>query len=255
MKKNWTVKVAALMLALTMITACFVGSTFAKYVTRAEGQDEARVAKWGIIMSATGEPGFKTEYEADDPNYTDPDGTGLTVKSDNGDKVVAPGTKSDGVTVTIQGTPEVAFALALDLSNTQDIVLPKGEYTDYTRYYMNDQGVWGYHDKINLAEDYHPIQYTLTIDIPGIGTASKTGTLEEIVAALNNFANSDNLTMQFPPLTNVEGSITLSWEWPFEQNMDAADTYLGNVAAGVVTDANAVTNLVVDLTASATQID
>ncbi len=41
MKKNWTVKVAALMLALTMITACFVGSTFAKYVTKAEGQDNA----------------------------------------------------------------------------------------------------------------------------------------------------------------------------------------------------------------------
>ena len=249
MKKNWTVKVAALMLALTMITACFVGSTFAKYVTRAEGQDEARVAKWGIIMSATGEPGFKPEYASDSAFQ------GLTVKSDNGDKVVAPGTKGDGVTVTIQGTPEVAFELALDLSRTQDIVLPKGDYTDYTRYYMNDQGVWGYHDPLTLTEDYHPIKYTLAIDIPGIGTASKTGTLEEIVAALNSFANSDNLTMQFAPGTSVEGSITLSWEWPFEQGMDAADTYLGNVAAGVVTDANAVTDLVVDLTASATQID
>ena len=250
MKKNWTMKVAALMLALTMITACFVGSTFAKYVTRAEGQDEARVAKWGIIMTATGEPGFKAEY-ASDSGFN-----GLAVKSDNGNKVVAPGTRGDGVTVTIQGTPEVAFALALDLSDTQDIVLPAGEYTDYTRYYMNDQGVWGYHDKIRLANDYHPIQYTLAINIPGIGSASKTGTLDEIVAALNNFAHSDNLTMQFPPLTEVAGSISLSWEWPFEQGMDAADTYLGNVAAGVVTEANnAVTDLVVDLTATATQID
>ena len=248
MKKNWTMKLAGLLLALTMITACFVGSTFAKYVTTAEGEATARVAKWGIVMEAESEDIFLNEYQGDVYD-------GIAVKSDDEALVVAPGTTGGSVSVTISGTPEVAFELALNLDGVQDIKLPADTYIDYTRFYMNDEGEWGYHDTFTLDEDYYPIQYTLAIDIPGIGTASKTGTLEEIKAALNNFANSDNLTMQFAPLTSVQGTITLSWEWPFEQGMDKADTYLGNIVAGVCTADGAVTELVVNLTASATQID
>lgn len=246
MKKNLTVKVAALLMALTMITACFVGSTFAKYVTSAEGNAQARVAKWGIVMEAESDAIFLSEYSSD---------YGISVKSDDDALVVAPGTKGGSVSVTISGTPEVAFELALDLGETEDIVLPAGTYTDYTRFYMNDAGEWGYHDTFTLDADYHPIQYTLAIDIPDIGTKTKVGTLPEIIAALNNFADTDDLTMQFDPLTSVEGTITLSWEWPFEQGHDDADTFLGNIAAGVCTADGAVTELKVNMTASATQID
>ena len=65
MKKNWTMKLAGLLLALTMITACFVGSTFAKYVTRAQGEAEARVAKWGVLLTVEGDP-FGTQYATHD---------------------------------------------------------------------------------------------------------------------------------------------------------------------------------------------
>ena len=43
-KKNWTLRAAVLMLALVLITSCFVGGTFAKYVTSGSGTDSARVA-------------------------------------------------------------------------------------------------------------------------------------------------------------------------------------------------------------------
>ena len=45
-KKNRTLRAAVLMLALVLITSCFVGGTFAKYVTSGEAGDNARVAKW-----------------------------------------------------------------------------------------------------------------------------------------------------------------------------------------------------------------
>ena len=44
-KKNRTLRAAVLMLALVLITSCFVGGTFAKYVTSGDAGDNARVAK------------------------------------------------------------------------------------------------------------------------------------------------------------------------------------------------------------------
>ena len=48
MRKNRTMRVAALLLALTLITSCFVGGTFAKYTTSNSASDQARVAYWGF---------------------------------------------------------------------------------------------------------------------------------------------------------------------------------------------------------------
>lgn len=53
MKKNRTMRAAALLLALTLMTSCFVGGTFAKYTTSAGAEDTARVAKWGFEKPAS----------------------------------------------------------------------------------------------------------------------------------------------------------------------------------------------------------
>lgn len=50
MKKNRTMRIAVLMLALSLLTCCFVGSTFAKYTSSATGSDTVTVAKWDIQM-------------------------------------------------------------------------------------------------------------------------------------------------------------------------------------------------------------
>lgn len=48
MKKNRTVRLAVLLLVLTLVTSCFVGGTFAKYTTTAQIEGSARVAKFDV---------------------------------------------------------------------------------------------------------------------------------------------------------------------------------------------------------------
>ena len=52
MKKSKTMRAASFLLVLTLMTSCFVGSTFAKYTTTATGTDTARVARWGFTTTS-----------------------------------------------------------------------------------------------------------------------------------------------------------------------------------------------------------
>ena len=54
MKKNIAMRVAAFLFILTMISTCAFATTFAKYTTKGEATDSARVAKWGVTISAAG---------------------------------------------------------------------------------------------------------------------------------------------------------------------------------------------------------
>ena len=111
-KKNRTLRAAVLMLALVLITSCFVGGTFAKYVTSGSGTDSARVAKFGVTVTASGDL-FAKEYATDDQTVV-----GTIAKSViSTDKVVAPGTESNGdfVAATVTGTPEVAVRVSYKL--------------------------------------------------------------------------------------------------------------------------------------------
>lgn len=51
-------RVAGLLLALVLVTSCFVGGTFAKYVTSGHGNDSARAAKWGVVVNVEGDSAF-----------------------------------------------------------------------------------------------------------------------------------------------------------------------------------------------------
>ena len=82
MKKNRTMRVAVLMLALSLITCCFVGSTFAKYTSSVSGNDTVSVAKWHI--------GYldKTTVDATEVNFKDATNVTFdlfnTIKEDDG---------------------------------------------------------------------------------------------------------------------------------------------------------------------------
>ena len=93
MKKNITMRIAAVLFILTMITTCVFATTFAKYTTSGEATDSARVAKWGVTIEASGDELFASEY-------------GATVKSTV--DVVAPGTSGSLAEFDILGTPEVS---------------------------------------------------------------------------------------------------------------------------------------------------
>lgn len=53
MKKNNAMRIATLLLALVIITTCFVGSTLAKYASKVTADDTVTVAKWEIEVNDT----------------------------------------------------------------------------------------------------------------------------------------------------------------------------------------------------------
>lgn len=245
-KKHWTLRAAGLLFALVLITSCFVGGTFAKYVTSKSASDSARVAKFGVVIEAQDNTAFKTAYATDDAGVR----VGAnSVATSTTDSLVAPGTKEDNaVTFSITGTPEVAVRVALSMTGT-DVFLKDGTYPDLTTANPND--------KFILTKPYYPVVFTLKKD----GTELARGTISEINTKLGA------LSKDCAPGTNLStdfGTYTLSWEWAFEDadidNKDQADTLLGTLA----TSATAVPGVGVgsysplvhlELTATVTQID
>jgi len=150
MKKNKMLRIASILLVVTLLSTCVISGTFAKYITKAEGEDQARVAKWGIVLTMKDDGFFKSEYETDDTKGY----TGLSVKADNGDdKLVAPGTKGGEFEATVKGTPEVAVRYILEIpADWADVVLPGGKtYTDYTELCDEDgDGNYGYEKTFTL---------------------------------------------------------------------------------------------------------
>lgn len=258
MKKSKSIRVAAGLLTLTLITSCFVGGTFAKYVTKAtgDGNDLARVAKWGVEIDAEAGDLFKKVYTTNAADIKDAEGNAIQNSVEADEKVVAPGTKNDnGGFFSLKGTPEVAVNVKINMhgkdgaeSAITDVVLPAGTYTDYT----------GTAETFTINADYHPVTFTLKD-----GTnVLKTGTLAEIQTYFNGFNKNYAPRTDLSKIFNADGTgvYTLSWAWDYgnfdtDTGHDQADTYLGQVAAGIVTDANAKTSLdfVIDITV--TQID
>lgn len=238
-KKNRTLRAAVLMLALVLITSCFVGGTFAKYVTSGDAGDNARVAKWGVSITAhdTGDV-FAKEYDAIA-------GQDNTVIAGGEYKVIAPGTKRDNAAlVTLSGKPEVSVKVT------------------YNAEHFSLTGNW-------IGDENNTFYCPLIIKVTGkVGDAVKTETINcvektsaaEVETAVKNAVAACSAT--YGPntdLSTVAGDgLKISWEWPFEGTAnkgqtDAKDTYLGNQAATATgLDIPAIH---VPVTATVTQID
>lgn len=249
-KKHWTLRAAGLLFALVLITSCFVGGTFAKYVITGGGHESARVAKFGVTMSVANDKAFKQTYDTDNASISGTISKSVEYSGNGDENLVAPGTKgSEPVVLSIKGTPEVAVNVKI-AAEGHDVFLKAGEYLNLTTAADGD--------KFNLATDYYPITYTLTKN--GAAAPVVTGKLDDIIDYLNGLskdypANTD--------LTSAIGELTLSWEWTFDDtiaNKDQADTLLGTLAAsgpnslGVNLE-NYSPQVLLILTATVTQID
>ena len=218
--KNRTMRVAALLLTLTLMTSCFVGGTFAKYTTAGESMDSARVAKWGVQISSTGmmfgEHSTKTVDNAVALEYTGSVDTQGKIPGDGESKLVAPGTHGDMFKVLLSGIPEVAVRVT----------------------YVADLTLTGW--KID-ANEYCPIIFTVNGVTYGMYGTSAThtfgsvtvleATVEEAIAAYSKEYPS-NVELAN---SGVVATPAVSWEWPFSTSAenDVKDTALGNqVAAG-----------------------
>ncbi len=254
MKKNTMMRVASALLVAVLLTTCAISGTFAKYVTSDSATDSARVAKFGVTVEVNGDDAFATSYKTNNDTYNA--SMEYSVVADA--NVVAPGTAMENaLTFTIAGTPEVAVEVAFEVTDIKDVKLPAGTYLDW-RKADNDADDVNYDkdnddsEKFTLDKDYHPIVWTLTVSDEGENNVIKKGTLAEIQTAINAYIVAKP---NYEANTKLDETYTLSWAWAFEQNQDEADTYLGNVAAGKITDSNCSTTVSFDFSITVTQVD
>jgi len=221
MKKNRMMRLASGLMVAVLLTTSMISGTFAKYVTSASGTDTARVAKFGVAITANGST-FAKEYATDDEDVK---GTiaNSVVSTEN---VVAPGTDGSMVSMALAGTPEVAVRVsytgAFDISDNWTV----------------DSGAF-----------YCPLEITdNTTTIKGKNCASAAEFEAAVNAAINDYSKDYAAGTD---LSGVAGdSLEVSWAWAFEGNDDAKDTFLGNQAA-----AGNPATVTLNVTTTVTQID
>lgn len=231
MKKNKVMRLSSGLLVLTILTTCIISGTFAKYVTGDKEQDFARAAKWGVTTTISGAL-FGQHYGAfeADSEGTEVDGsnqisaayTGSVDRTaggvaDTGENIVAPGTKSENMTVSISGTPEVAGKIAVTVDDTEgknysDIWLASGKYgvmTDVTETVKTSDDIVGLYVKEDNSENYVAAKsftegttyYKLSYDFV-LDSEAYYGTTEEDVPRFvsTNAANPDDKTGKYYPI-------------------------------------------------------
>lgn len=231
MKKNVMMRVASLMLVMVLMTSSVISGTFAKYVTSGTGSDTARVAKFGVEVTANGEM-FLKNYEKTDGTYTL--GTN-TVESSDTWKLVAPGTTKGMTEVQLTGTPEVATRVTYGATVTLDAEKWKVAGEEYFPVYFTIEGMTYGTDDSGLGFDY---TFATVAEL-------KTNVEAAIEACAEDYAPNTNLS-------TVSGDYpTVSWCWPFYTSdaNDVKDTALGDKAV-----AEDIT-ISVAITTTVTQID
>ena len=250
MKKNKTMRIASVLLIAVLLTTCIISGTFAKYVTSGEVEDQARVAKFGVVVNGSGSL-FAENYwavdqdESNKPGDAETDHTTeylkMTVESLNGDKLVAPGTKNadGGMTIGITGKPEVDVRITVDTEGFKDVFLGiKTELPDMT---TSVEGA-----TFDNFVEYHPIVFTLrgafveankaALQEAGLTSYKNyvTGSLEEIVKAFDILFDMDNEGLYVDAntdLTEAIGTLTLTWKWDYETELTNAEkTAIGDAA-------------------------
>jgi hypothetical protein len=199
MKKNTMMRIASILLVAVLLSTCTISGTFAKYVTEGSSTDSARVAMFGVEVSADFVNLFKSAY-ATTTAWTGDDG--VSVKSIFGGDVVAPGTNGDLADFTVTGTPEVD----VNVSYEADLKLEN----------------W-----IAKGAEYCPIVFTVNgtsycID----GSAIKT--VAELEAAVENAIISSaanyNAGTNLAAAAGTADDLAVSWKWHFMGSGEAGGT-------------------------------
>ena len=220
MKKNKMFILGLLTLFVAVLSLSLVSGTYAKYVTSGSGLDSARVAKWGVQVTGTGET-FAKEYAKDDNSFTLAANTVVSTED-----VVAPGTSGSMAAFTLAGTPEVAVRVAF----TGTLELGANWVDSTSAYYCPIE--------ITVGETtFKGNEYT-TADLFEAAVNAKIATYTK-----DYEANKDLSTIG-------ADAPAISWKWAFEGNVDENDTHLGDQAAS-----GNVATISLAVTVTVTQID
>lgn len=270
MRKNKMMRLASMLLVLCLLTTSVISGTFAKYITTDQYEDTARVAKFGVVATVSGDLFGATYSKAEGNSIVTYDFDGGTVSSAVGkdDYVVAPGTKNDtGLKIAVAGTPEVATNIIVDKAEDKDgkdyansdIYLAQGDYAvmvkyegvvtngNVNNYYAANGGgsvfnpattasvgkeLYELHDITTVADkDYYPLNWYVD-DV-------KVDNQAAVVAAIEALALEE-----IAPNTELDRGLTVTWDWNFNKSWadvddnqeqtsqeDKMDTILGNMMA------------------------
>lgn len=243
MERNKLMRAGCVLAAAAVISTSAVSGTFAKYVTEGKVEDTARVAKWGVTVTAQGDGAFKTKYD----NETNP-----TVVSESNVKVVAPGTSGTLAAASIAGKPEVAVKVSYGPTTDGGKILDLGDN-------------WQYSD----GSYYCPLKITVG-GTEFFGMDNKYTSEADPVTAFENAVNTKiaGYTKNYAVGDDLSGNgLSITWEWAFEGTgtdaekklTDVKDTYLGDLAAdkngdGTDNTANDPT-IALNLKVTVTQVD
>ena len=207
MKKNVMMRLACFLLVAVLISTSAISGTYAKYVTKGEGEDSARVAKWGVTISTTGDmfadsyKNVKTDYEAGEEKAE------ITVQAEApGTDVIAPGTEGTLASFAVTGTPEVD----VEVTYVADLALSGWEVD---------------------SEVYCPIIFTINgVVINGADYTDIAALVADVEEAIAKEAKAYYHTNT--DLSAVNDDLTVSWKWPFSTGdaNDEKDTDLGDKA-------------------------
>ena len=233
MKKNKALRLASVLMMACLLTTCVISGTFAKYVTSDNGSDTARVAKWGVEITTTGQ--FVETYATDNNDVKEmiTNSVVSVAAEDNSvkDAVLAPGTKGSMLSVALAGKPEVAVAVTYDAELTLAGWTVDGTY-------------------------YCPIVIKVG-DVSFEGTSySNAATFKEAVEK----EIEDNYKGNYAPGTNLDTDASvkkpaITWSWAFRTGTTDAEKTANDEKDTKLGDADTAATITLSITTTLTQID
>ena len=222
MKKNIAMRVAAFLFILTMISTCAFATTFAKYTTKGEATDEARVAKWGVTVAAETPDNKEYHLEAGEA------GQDAEIIADANVKTIAPGSYVKFATINLSGTPEVSVSVTYEATLT---------LTNW---------------KDGNGAEYCPLVFIVSYGNARTELSKEAG--ETVAEFAGRVVAAINSTRTLTPNKDVSqlADLTVQCQWAYAGN-DSADTALGNAAADADTNNDPSISLTIKCTV--TQLD
>ena len=232
MKTNTMMRVASVLLVAVLLSTCVISGTFAKYTTSGTSNDEARVAKWGVEITANSDTMFKKSYDVGDQ--------AVTVKTDVtlGDKnLVAPGTEGTLTDVTLSGKPEVS----VNVSYVATVTL--------TGWNIDPDGD-------SNTEEYFPIIFTVegqTYGMTNSGATNESASISDLQTAVKTAIENCRKDYEVNTDLSTKGSDapSVSWAWTFEAA--TGNTYQTNVKDTALGDLNVAPTIEVSIVTTVTQ--
>ena len=246
MKKNNMLRIASVLLVAVLLSTCAISGAFAKYAATVDPvTDSARVAKFGITLSAGTANGFATQYEADD-NETSID---YTVKADA--KVVAPGTTgslTNAIVVTETFTEKVEGDATVQVFDREVAVK-----VDYTATVALEGWTIG-------GDEYCPIVITIAGEDYFVGKTEKDENDQDkvVIEDIDDLKGAvvaaiSGLSAEYGVNERIDSLPAITWTWDFTDATDGEitandllDTKLGQAGTASIS---------IQVSATVTQID